>query len=76
MQLAFHIQPTSLEMSRSTTAGHLPHSPLHLCCAEATTSASQLETHLQAAPVKQFPENHDIIKQSGCQVADREPQRP
>jgi hypothetical protein len=38
--------------------------------AETTTSASQLEAHLQAAPVEQFPENHDIIEQPACQVAD------
>jgi hypothetical protein len=53
-------------MSHSTTAGHLSHSALQLRRAETTTSASQLEAHLQAAPVEQFPENHDTVEQSAC----------
>jgi hypothetical protein len=52
---------TFLDMSRSTTAGHLPHNVLELRRVETTTSASQLEAHLQTAPVEQFPENHDIV---------------
>jgi hypothetical protein len=62
-------------MSRLTTAGHLPDSALELRRAETTTSVSQLEAHLQAAPVKQFSENHDIVEQSACQVADRGPRQ-
>jgi hypothetical protein len=77
MQSTPHVQSTFLSMSRSTTAGHLPHSALEFRRAETTISASQLEAHLQAAPVEQFPENHDIVEQSACQVADRGPrQRP
>jgi ferredoxin len=77
MQSALHVQFTFLDMSCSTTVGHLPHSALELRRAETTTSASQLEAHLQAAPVEQFPEYHDIVEQSACQVADRGPrQRP
>jgi hypothetical protein len=41
-----------------------PHSVLELHHAETTCTASQLETHLQVAPVERFPENHDIIDQS------------
>jgi hypothetical protein len=66
MQSALHVQSTFLDMSCSTTAGHLPHSALEL------RRASQLEAHLHA-PVEQFPENHDIVEQSACQVADRGP---
>jgi hypothetical protein len=61
-------------MSRSTTAGNLPYSALEFRLAE-TTSASQLEAHLQAAPVEESPENHDIVEQSACQVADRGPRQ-
>jgi hypothetical protein len=71
MQSALHVQSTFLDMLRSTTAGHLPPSALVLRRAETTTSASQLEAHLQAAPVEQFSENHDIVEQSACQIADR-----
>jgi hypothetical protein len=63
MQSALHVQSTFLDLSRSTTAGHLPHNALELCRAETTTSASQLEAHLQAAPVEKFPENYDIDEQ-------------
>jgi hypothetical protein len=73
MQSALHVQSTFLDISRSTTAGHLPHSALDLRSAETTTSASQLEAHLQAAPVEQFPENHGITEQSACRVAERGP---
>jgi hypothetical protein len=62
-------------MSHSTTAGHLPHSALELRRTETTTSSSQPEAHLQAAPVEQSKENHDIVEQSACQVADRGPQQ-
>jgi hypothetical protein len=51
-------------MLLSVAARCLPHSVPELHHAETTTTASQLETHLQAAPVEQFPENHDIIDQS------------
>jgi hypothetical protein len=71
MQSALHVQSTFLGMLRSTTAGHLPHSALELRRPGTTTSASQLEAHIQATPVKQFPENHDIVEQSACQVASR-----
>jgi hypothetical protein len=30
----------------------------------------KFKAHLQAAPVKQFPENHDIVEKSACQVAE------
>jgi hypothetical protein len=48
MQSALAAQSIFLDMSRSTTAGHLPHVELQLYRAETTTSASQLEAHLQA----------------------------
>jgi hypothetical protein len=77
MQSARHVQSTFLDMSRSTTVRHLPHSALELRRAETTTSASQQEAHLKAAPVEQFQENHDIVEESACQVAVRGPrQRP
>jgi hypothetical protein len=75
MQSALHVQSNFLDMSRSTTAGYLPHSPLELRRAETTTSTSQLEAHLQAALVEQFPENHDIVEQSASQVADSGPRQ-
>jgi hypothetical protein len=36
--------------------------------AQTITSASLLKTYPQAAPVKQFPENHDIFEQSASQA--------
>jgi hypothetical protein len=63
MQLALSIQCTFQDMSCSTTTKHLPHCALELLHAETTTFASQLEAHLQAAPVEQFPENQYIIEQ-------------
>jgi hypothetical protein len=53
-----------MDMSRSATAGHLPHTALELRRAEATTSASQL----RAAAVEHFPENHGKIERLACQV--------
>jgi hypothetical protein len=56
MQSTLIVQFTFLGMSRSTTAGHLPHIPMELRRAEITISASQLEAY-------EFPENHDIVEQ-------------
>jgi hypothetical protein len=42
-----------LDMLRSTIDRHLSHSALEFC------HATQLEAHLQAVPVEQFPENHE-----------------
>jgi hypothetical protein len=77
MQSALDVQSPFLNtcMSHSTTAGHLPHSLLELCCAETTTSASHLEAQLQAAPAEQLPENHHTVGQSAHQVTDRGPQQ-
>ena len=58
-------------MSCSTTAKHLLHCRLELCHAE-TTSALQLEVHLQAATLRTVPQNHGI-KQPACQEAERSP---
>jgi hypothetical protein len=74
MQSALHVQSTFPDMSRSTTAGHLPHSALELRPTE-TTSVTQLEAHLQADQVEQFKGNYDSVEQSACQVADRGPQQ-
>jgi hypothetical protein len=62
MQSALHFQSTFLDMSRSATDGHLPHSALELRRTETAISASQLKAHLQAAPVEQFPENYDTYR--------------
>jgi hypothetical protein len=64
-------------MSRSNTAGHLPHSALELRRAETPAPTSQLERERQAAPVEQLPHsrNHDIVHQSACQVANRGPRQ-
>jgi hypothetical protein len=40
---------------------------------ETTTTASQLEARLQAAPVEEFPEYHDVAEESACQVTHRGP---
>jgi hypothetical protein len=63
MQSAFDIKFTFLDMSRSTTAGHL-HRVLELRRAETTTSAAQLHSYLQAAPVEELPENRYILEHS------------
>jgi hypothetical protein len=60
-------------MSLSTTAGHVPRSALKLLRAQTTTSVSELEPHIQAAPEDHIQENTDIVEQSNCQVADRGP---
>jgi hypothetical protein len=69
MQSSLDAHSTFLDISPSTTADQLPHCAVELRRAETTTSASQLEAHLQAAPVEQFPENRDIVGQSASQVA-------
>jgi hypothetical protein len=61
MHLTHDVQTTFLNMLFSVTAGRLPHSVPELHHAETTTTASQLETHIQAAPVEQFAENRDTI---------------
>jgi len=48
MKSAIHFQFTFLDMLRSTTDGHLPHSDLELRRAETTTSIPQLEARLHA----------------------------
>jgi hypothetical protein len=47
MQSALDIQSTFPDMSRSTIAGHLPHSALELRRAETTTSTFQLQAPQQ-----------------------------
>jgi hypothetical protein len=61
MQSAFHVQSTFLDaaFNHCWTSSHRT---LELYHAETTTSASQ--AYLQATPVEQFPENHDIVEQS------------
>jgi hypothetical protein len=54
MQLSLTVQSTFLDMSRSTTAGNIPHNALELPRAETTTSALQLEAGIRAAPIEQF----------------------
>jgi hypothetical protein len=44
--------------------------PVVLRRGETTTSASQMEAYLQAAPVKDFREYHDVMERSACQIAD------
>jgi hypothetical protein len=53
MQSALHVLFTFLDILRSTTARHLPHSTLFHPA--ENTSASQLEAH-QVGPVELFPE--------------------
>jgi hypothetical protein len=65
---------TILGKLRPNTAGH--HSALVLRCAKTTTSASQLESDLQAAPVDQLSECQYIVEQSVSQVADTGPIKP
>jgi hypothetical protein len=50
MQSALDVQSTFLDMSLSTTAEHHSHCVLEIRHTETTTSSSQLEAHLQAAP--------------------------
>jgi hypothetical protein len=61
---ALNIHSTFVDMSPSTTAGHLLYSVLKLHYAETITSALQLETHLQAAPSRTIP-----IKSQYCWAA-------
>jgi hypothetical protein len=52
MQSALDVQSVYVDMSRSTIAGHLPHSAQALCRTETITSASQLKS--PAGPVFLF----------------------
>jgi hypothetical protein len=56
-------------------AGHLPHSELEFRRAETKTPASQLEAHLQAAPVERLQEHCDIVQQPVRQIAVRGPRQ-
>jgi hypothetical protein len=60
-------------MSHSSVFGQLGHSVLELRRAEFRTSVSQPEGHLQEIMIELFPENHDIVKHSACQVQDKGP---
>jgi hypothetical protein len=51
MHSAFDIWSTFLDMLYSNIGRYLPHIALELHSAETTTSASQLEAHLQAVLV-------------------------
>jgi hypothetical protein len=64
MQTALDIQSIFLDESRSTIAGHLAHSALEFRRVKATTSVSQLEAQLQAAPAEEFPKIEDVVQQS------------
>jgi hypothetical protein len=64
--LTIDFQSSFLDMSHSTIAGHLPHSMPKLHHAETATSATQVEAHLQAAKIQQFPENHNVVEQAAC----------
>jgi hypothetical protein len=57
-------------MSGSTPPRYFSRSVLELRRDEATTSALQIEAHLQVAQVMQFPESRDIFVHSACQVPD------
>jgi hypothetical protein len=71
MQSALENQSILLDMFHSTTARRLPPGAVEFSRAETKNSASQLEAHVQAALVNQFPKNGDIIDQSWCKVADK-----
>jgi hypothetical protein len=58
-------------MSCPTTAAYLHHNVLDVHLAETTIAASQLWSHIELAPVKQCPDNYDIVEQLTCQVADK-----
>jgi hypothetical protein len=75
MQLVLDVHSTFLDILHSTTAGYLPPSALEVRHAETTTSASHVETHLQAAPAEEFPENRDVAEQLACHPADSGPRQ-
>ena len=59
-QMVQGIKLSGCGMSYLTTAWHLVHCVLQLCCAKTTTSFSQLEVHFQATPVEQFSEGENV----------------
>jgi hypothetical protein len=65
-QSVLYVQSTIHDSSGSTTAGYIPHNELELQRAGTLS-------HLQSAPVEQFPENHDFVEQSASHMADRAP---
>jgi hypothetical protein len=69
---ALHVQSTFLDMSRSTTNGHIPDSASELRRAETTTYTARQEARLRA-PLEQLQGNHSIVEQAAYQVAHRGP---
>jgi hypothetical protein len=65
MPSALDVQSVFLDMSCSTTAGHLHHSAQALRLTETITSASQLEN----------PSGPGRTEQSACEAANRDPQK-
>jgi hypothetical protein len=61
--------PTFLVLLHSAISCHLTHLSLELYYAETAKLVLQLEAHLQATSVKQFPENYDIFERSACHEA-------
>jgi hypothetical protein len=61
-QSALYAHSTFVDIARSTTAGHLPHSVLELSCTETTTSASQLEASLHLDRAEKLPESHESLR--------------
>jgi hypothetical protein len=62
MKSALKVQRTFLDLTISTTGGHLPLGVMELRRAGTITSASPPEVQLEADSVEQFPENHDIFE--------------
>jgi hypothetical protein len=63
-KISLDVQSTFLDISHSTTGGHVPYNAPYLRGAESTTSAAHVEAHLLAAQVQQFTYRHHIIRQS------------
>jgi hypothetical protein len=70
MKSAVDINFTSLDMLRSSTIELLPDVLLELNRFVTTMSASQLESHLEAALVEKSVENYDIVGESADGVCN------
>jgi hypothetical protein len=76
MKSALNVQRTFLDMTSSTTGGHLPHGVIKLRRAETITSASPLEVELEADSIEQFPEiTISSSSKPVRQAADRSPRQ-
>jgi hypothetical protein len=66
MLSSFIFRSAFLNMSCSTTSGHVLPRAAELRRVVSTISVSLLEAELEATPVEHFPESHGIVERYAC----------